>query len=109
MYLLTWNAPTEYTYIYKSDAEIKRDLETIGRRLESLKIKPPSDLQIFLDKPERFLKILLNDYPVLDTLLRALDTAREELQSHRSRADPELARHRKSLQTPTFKDSFSND
>jgi hypothetical protein len=27
--------------------------------------------------------------------MRALDTAREDLQSHRSRADPELARHRK--------------
>ena len=31
----------------------------------------------------------------LDTILRALNAAQDDLQSHRSRADPELARHRK--------------
>ena len=85
--------------MYQSPDEYQRNMETIGRRLESLRIRPPSDVKVWLDMCDHVAQQeIYSTYPhgqALDDLLRALNAAREDLQSYRSRADPELARHRK--------------
>lgn len=68
--------------------------------MDALEITPPSDIQVFLEefgrKPGRYhIPNVITHGPALSTLLRALDAAKTNLKSHRSRADCGLARHQK--------------
>jgi hypothetical protein len=75
-----------------------QDLDTLQCRLDTLSIQASSDIQIYVDThPDdwgRSYGFYLTP-PTLSDLLRALNAAKTESRSHRSRADPGLELHRR--------------